>query len=225
MTSLPKLNVPQGTEISPVAILPQDSMPPKRSRTSVRMATQSKTLDGNSRSAALFPWLKPDLPDSRPTPRPDPLRPTREKTFTLSSTDAEFENEQKILRKKREQYHQFHRNWMRPFYGSKVDQEEYRRGIREQLKNQMAEKYDDYQKFQKEKLQETEQAFSYDEDCINKDKRDRRNKGLYLSNFRNENKRIIEQNERLKRENRINTAIHEQELLRYNPVNWSQTLR
>lgn len=225
MTSLPKLKAPQGTEISSVAILPQDSSPPKRSRTSIRMATQSKSLDGNTRSAALFPWLKPDLPDSRPTPRPDPLRPTREKTFTLSSTDAEFENEQKILRKKREQYHQFHRNWMRPFYGSKVDQEEYRRGIREQLKNQMAEKHNDYQKFQKEKVQESEQAFSYDQECVNKDKRDRRNKGLYLSNFRNENKKIIEQHERLRRENRINTAIHEQELLRYNPVNWSQTLR
>lgn len=35
----------------------------------------------------------------------------------------------------------------------------------------------------------------------------------------------IEERENLKRAKRINNAVFEQELLRYNPVNWSQTLR
>ncbi|XP_071817952.1 uncharacterized protein [Apostichopus japonicus] len=225
MTSLPKLKVPQETGISAIPILPQDCSPPRRSKTVIGLKKSSHSLDGNSRSAALFPWLQPDLPDSKPTPRFDPLRPTREKSFTLSSTDVEFENEINMLRKKREQYHQFHRNWMRPFYGSKVDQEEYRKGIRSELKNQMSEKQNNWKTFQKDKVQETVQAYSYDQECINKDRTDRKEKAIYLRKFRDENKKAIEERENLKRAKRINTAVFEQELLRYNPVNWSQTLR
>lgn len=66
----------------------------------------------------------------------------------------------------------------------------FRKGIRSELKNQMSEKQNNWKTFQRDKVQETVQAYSYDQECINKDRTDRKEKAVYLRKFRDENKKV-----------------------------------
>lgn len=63
----------------------------------------------------------------RSFPRLDPLHPPKySRTVGLETTNPHFQNELRSLNMKREQYHKYHRSWMKPFYGSKLEQEDYR---------------------------------------------------------------------------------------------------
>lgn len=114
---------------------------------------------------------------------------------------------------------------MKPIYGSKLEQEEYRKHIRTSLKDQMSDKATVHKTFMVDRVKESETAVAYDRQCLDKDKDSLIKKSLYLHKFRDENKKLMEKREQEMRQNRDHSNKVEQELLRYNPINWSQSLR
>ena len=120
MTTLPRLT----TLETPVNVLPS-SQPP-----SMVHRSNSKTFIGGEAKGLSKSWderLLQSANGERPLPRLNPLRPPRlSRTMTLETTDSHYQNDLRSLLMKREQYHKSHNKWMKPFYGSKVEQEDYR---------------------------------------------------------------------------------------------------
>lgn len=119
MTTLPRLT----TQETPVNV-PQSSQPP-----SMVHRSNSKTFIGEAKGLSKS-WderLLQSANGERPLPRLNPLRPPKlNRTMTLETTDSHYQNDLRSLLMKREQYHKSHNKWMKPFYGSKVEQEDYR---------------------------------------------------------------------------------------------------
>eukprot|EP00057_Strongylocentrotus_purpuratus_P034969 XP_797235.2 PREDICTED: uncharacterized protein LOC592629 [Strongylocentrotus purpuratus] len=162
----------------------------------------------------------------RSFPRLDPLHPPKySRTVGLETTNPHFQNELRSLNMKREQYHKYHRSWMKPFYGSKLEQEDYRKHIRTSLKDQMSEKDSVHKTFMKDRVGESQTAVAYDRKCLDTDREALHNKSLYLHQFRDDNKKLMEKKWHDTRQTRDHSNTVEQELLKYNPINWSQSLR
>ncbi|XP_041459220.1 uncharacterized protein LOC121410905 [Lytechinus variegatus] len=162
----------------------------------------------------------------RSYPRLDPLHPPKfSRTVSLETTNPHFQNELRSLNMKREQYHKYHRSWMKPIYGSKLEQEDHRKHIRSSLKDQMSEKDSRHKTFMKDRFVESQTAVAYDRKCLDADKEALKKKSLYLHQFRDENKKLMEKKWEDTRQTRDHSNVVEQELLKYNPINWSQSLR
>jgi len=219
MTTLPRLT----TQETSVGVLPPSTTPCMVRRSS------SKTFINDGRSGLSKSWderLSHTANGSRPLPKLNPLRPPRlSRTVTLETTDSHYQNELRSLLMKREQYHKSHNRWMKPFYGSKVEQEDYRKNTREVLKSQMSDRENSYRQYLIERMEESDRAISYDRKCLDDDRKAFQKKSAFLRQFRDENKRLMELKEQQQKLNRLHTNQCEGELLRYNPINWSQTLR
>ncbi|XP_033116406.1 uncharacterized protein LOC117116464 [Anneissia japonica] len=222
-TPLPRLT-PKETFIS-------EFHPPQKQRFFRRSQTFVEKQNPLSKSwggmSSLLAHQDVDLsPQAGTLPRINPLRPplTR-RTVTLETTDAHYLNESRTNNMKRSQYYRFHSAWGKPFYGNKSEQEIYRKGIREVLKDQMSGKDQEMKQQLTDKVKESEDAVNYDKKCINEDKEAYQKKITFLMQFRDENKRLIESREEQRRLEARYRNRSEQELLRYNPINWTQTLR
>ena len=130
MTTLPRLT-PAETSITSIlypTISKED--PQRKSYSSIGYRELANTWGG---SATHHPDVKPSphtATGGRSFPRLDPLHPPKYgRTVSLETTIPHYQNELRSLNMKREQYHKFHRAWMKPVYGSKLEQEEYRWGL------------------------------------------------------------------------------------------------
>lgn len=123
------------------------------------------------------------------------------------------------------QYQGYHDQWSRPVYGSPVTQEGYRKQIRETLKFQMAERDKESRQSNRYKIQETNLALHNDNECHLTDKDDKRRKLEYLKQFRDENKRLMELREEQRKIQVVIEHGREREILRYNPINWTCSLK
>ncbi|XP_077985439.1 uncharacterized protein LOC144440066 [Glandiceps talaboti] len=224
MTTLPKI-APRET---PTVV----SAPPLTKKTgSAKGTLPAATITVNGKILPASVWARvshtADVGNLRPHqfPRINPLRPVRERrTVSLETTDAHHVLDQRVLAMKQREHYRFHSSWEKPFYGSPAEKEAYRRDTRSKLKEQMADKLSFAKQILKDKVQESEQAVNYDRKCIEDDRNDIVKKATYLKQFRDENKKLMEWKEHQDHLNRLLQNKYEQELIRYNPINWSHSL-
>ncbi|XP_076439353.1 uncharacterized protein LOC143284467 [Babylonia areolata] len=178
------------------------------------------------------PYPPPDLSstwDHMKIPqRVNPIAPPPPKKRINSSwetVDQHWHNDKRRIIMQQREHTRYHSAWSKAFYGSPADQEAYRRHFRDVLKQQMADQ--DAQKKQtlKDKVKESEAAVQYDNQCRSQDLNNFVSKFNYLKQFRDDNKNFMENQWQQRRQDRQLENRYDREVLRYNPINWSGTLK
>ncbi|CAD5112666.1 DgyrCDS1886 [Dimorphilus gyrociliatus] len=160
-------------------------------------------------------------------PRVNPLRPMPplRRTVALETMIPHYHNEQRAKLMQRREHHRYHNAWGRYYYGSNADKESYRSYVRNVLKQQMADKERNVKEGLNSKIEESENAVKYDRQCLTDDARDAYRKFVYLKGFTAENKKMMEDSWSDRRRIKSLENEHDRELLKYNPINWSCTLK
>ncbi|XP_013871368.1 uncharacterized protein D1044.6 isoform X2 [Austrofundulus limnaeus] len=162
----------------------------------------------------LFPKLNPLHP---------PLGPKR--TVSLETPAVHHHNHQRALIMQRREHHRCHQVWRKPFYGTSIEREEYRKEIREQLKRQMEEKSAELKLQRLSEAKESQYLREVDHLALFRDREKKIQHSKAMTAYRDENKRLMEQSWRDRALTRSQEALKERELLRLNPINWSGTLK
>lgn len=183
-------------------------------------------------------------------PRVNPLRPIPplRRTVALETIIPHYHNEQRAKLMQRREHHRYHNAWGRYYYGSNADKESYRSYVRSVLKQQMADKEKNVKENLSTKIEESENAVKYDKQCLSDDARDAYRKFVYLKTFTKDNKKVsmklkctltvikyskwnvyskqmMEDSWTDKRRVKSLENEHDREILKYNPINWSCTLK
>ncbi|XP_063797018.1 uncharacterized protein LOC134958388 [Pseudophryne corroboree] len=168
-----------------------------------------------SHTASMFP------------PRLNPLHPpgVKRRTVSLETMAAHHHNQQRVMNMQQKEYSRFHQGWRRPFYGTITEREEYRREIRQLLKKQMTEKWATKREGLSSQNKELEILMEADRAAVIQDLEQEKAKSLFLRRYRDENKRLMESKWQENRLTRSMETLKERELLQYNPINWSGTLK
>lgn len=154
-----------------------------------------------------------------------PPPPRKRINWSWETTDQHYENEKRSLLMQKREHTRYHSAWSKAFYGAPAEKEAYRRHFREVLKQQMADKNVMEKMEFKEKVRETEQAISYDRECRMNDAMEYHRKHAYLMQYRDGNKKQMEDRWANTRYNRELENRIDRERLRYNPINWSCSLK
>lgn len=165
----------------------------------------------------------PDIPRGRINPLhpPQPLR----RTVMLETKAPHFQNDIRAQRMKQREHYRYHNAWSKYYYGSAAEQESYRSYTRAVLKKQM-EDADRHAKYDfKEKVQESVEATDRDNQTRIEDAMDFFRKYEYLKTFRDENKRVMESSWTQKRRQKTEENLYDREQMKYNPINWSCSLK
>ncbi|KAK6480824.1 hypothetical protein HHUSO_G18620 [Huso huso] len=159
--------------------------------------------------------------------RVNPLHPPaeRRRTVSLETLAAHHYNQQRVQVMQQKEYCRYHQGWQRPFYGSRADKEEYRQEVRALLKRQIREKWEGQRQALASRMREVEAVREADRLVLNQDLEQNRTRARALTVFRDENKRLMEQSWKERSVSRSLEALRERELLQYNPINWSGTLK
>jgi len=127
--------------------------------------------------------------------------------------------------RKRAVYTRQHETWALPIYGNFSQRENLMQGYRQYLKSQMEEKsWKKRQAFNtslnssRKSWEETQQAIDADNKA---DVVKRQNRRI----FRDENKKMMEEQQALKKFSHVNEKEQERSLIKLDPINWSRTLR
>lgn len=158
--------------------------------------------------------------------RKNPLRPSGiRRTVMLETTDKDHENKQRsqvMQRMTRQRYHTAYEKYP---YGSPAEQEIYRRLFREGLKEQMNERAARHKHEFQSKVSESREAFLKDQEDIKTEMEKFSSHHSFMTTYRDANKQLMEENWQRHRQVQNDTKNYELELLRYNPINWSGTLK
>ncbi|KAM3915206.1 uncharacterized protein RB166_017557 [Leptodactylus fuscus] len=159
--------------------------------------------------------------------RLNPLHPpgVNRRTVSLETMAAHHHNQQRVINMQQKEYSRYHQGWRRPFYGTATEKEEYRREIRQLLKKQMSEKWKTAREATSSQSKEIEALIEADRYTILQDIEKDRTRALFMRRYRDENKRLMESKWQESRLSRSMEMLKERELLRYNPINWSGTLK
>ncbi|KAG7472236.1 hypothetical protein MATL_G00106820 [Megalops atlanticus] len=159
--------------------------------------------------------------------RLDPLHPplVRRRTVSLETPAVHHHNHQRTIVMQQKEYCRFHQAWQRPFYGSRAEKEEYRKEVRELLKRQMAEKWEGRKLQLAKKAKELECLLEAERHALCKEREQNISRAQEMRQYRDENKRLMEQSWRDRAVSRSLEALRDRELLQYNPLNWSCTLK
>lgn len=160
--------------------------------------------------------------------RINPLSPNPPKkriNMAWETTDQHWHNEKRSLLMQQREHQRYHSAWSKPFYGAPAEKEQYRKHFREVLKQQMSD-LDSSKRAEFERCsKESAEAIKFDQECKQKDFEDFVTKHKYLQNFRDGNKQKMEETWTQNRNNKFLEDRIDRERLRYNPINWSCTLK
>ncbi|XP_064633247.1 uncharacterized protein LOC135491366 isoform X2 [Lineus longissimus] len=235
-TSLPKIS-PKGT---PVATPPSPAKsvhsyvctPPVIAAVPTAM-TRPKTLQ-NIHVPSVYEPFPPrlitsiDNVDFRKIPsKVNPLAPAppQRRTAMLETVEPHWENNQRsdlMQKMHRSRYHTAYQKWA---YGSPAEKEIYRRLFREGLKQQMSDRDSKVRQTFDARVRESEEAVQKDRQDIVKDSQDYHNHFNQMKTFRDANKSLMEEQWNWNRRSRYLNWRHEEELLKYNPINWSCSMK
>ncbi|CAH8443066.1 unnamed protein product [Schistosoma turkestanicum] len=161
-----------------------------------------------------------------PPPRINPYYYSKHANNILAeTTDASnyiHERANHMLRNEYDRYHHYYSNY---FYGNLQEKEDYRKYIREGLKQQMMDKI---KRKKEEWLTKSAEGREIENDCQKyfHDKMiSEQQKRAFLLTFRDMNKKIMEENERIRKVEKRNEIEEDREQLKFNPINWRQTLK
>ncbi|KAI1893050.1 hypothetical protein AGOR_G00139890 [Albula goreensis] len=160
-------------------------------------------------------------------PRLDPLHPPhlRRRTVSMETPAVHHLNHQRTLVMQQKEYCRFHQAWQRPFYGSRAEKEEYRKEVREALKRQMREKWEARKQRLANKAKELEYLQETDRQALSREREQISSRAKEMREYRDENKRLMEQCWRDRAVSRSLEMLRDRALLQYNPLNWSCTLK
>ncbi|KAJ8257501.1 hypothetical protein GJAV_G00186280 [Gymnothorax javanicus] len=160
-------------------------------------------------------------------PRLDPLHPPQlcRRTVSLETPAVHHHNHQRAVVMQQKEYNRFHQAWQRPFYGSQAEKEEYRKEVRDVLKRQMREKWEARELQLANQMKELENLQEALHQAKAKEREQLSSRAKEMRQFREENKRLMEQSWRDKAVSRSVEILRDRELLQYNPLNWSCTLK
>ncbi|KAJ8394775.1 hypothetical protein AAFF_G00041300 [Aldrovandia affinis] len=160
-------------------------------------------------------------------PRLDPLHPpiARRRTVSLETPAVHHYNHQRVIVMQQKEYSRFHQAWQRPFYGSRAEKEEYRKEVRELLKRQMGERLEAHKRRLTSKAQELEDLQEADRQSLSREREQIFTRAQEMRQYRDENKRLMEQCWRDRAVSRSLETLRDRQLLQYNPINWSCTLK
>ncbi|XP_069499110.1 uncharacterized protein [Ambystoma mexicanum] len=159
--------------------------------------------------------------------RVNPLHPpgVKRRTVSLETMAAHHQNQQRALVMQQKEYCRYHQDWQRPFYGSVAEKEEYRHELRQLLKRQMNEKWTLQKQVMLSQSKESETAMDADRSVLLQELENERSRALFLNKYRDENKKLMELKWKESRLIKSLEKLKEQEMLQYNPINWSGTLK
>lgn len=154
-----------------------------------------------------------------------PPPPRKRINWSWETVDQHHENEKRRLLMQKREHTRYHSAWSKAFYGSPAEMEAYRRHFREVLKQQMSDQDVSKKHELKQKVKETERAIAYDRECRMNDAHEYFRKHNYLMQFRDGNKNLMENTWDAKKYNKHVEDRIDRERLRYNPINWSCSLK
>lgn len=154
-----------------------------------------------------------------------PNPPKRRINMSWETMDQHWHNDKRRIVMQQREHNRYHSAWSKAFYGSPADQEAYRRHFRQVLKQQMADQDALKRQTLQDKVKESEAAVEYDRQCRAQDMDSFVNKYNYLKKFRDDNKHYMEDQWQQRRAERQLENHVDREVLRYNPINWSGTLK
>ncbi|XP_068107605.1 uncharacterized protein [Hyperolius riggenbachi] len=197
----------------------------------VTWANYSTPIRRRSSVTSLNLPVLPTVPVSHTTSmvlqRLNPLHPpgVKRRTVSLETVGTHQHNHQRVIVMQQKEYNRYHQGWRRPFYGNATEKEEYRREIRQLLKKQMSDKWAVERESLAGQSKELEALKEADRLAVTQDHQQEQAKSLFLRKYRDENKRLMESKWQENRLTRSLELLRERELLQYNPINWSGTLK
>lgn len=208
--------------------------PVRQTASSTPVFIPSATPVRQSRYLVVTPLALPTLSPAawsvtanQSTTRLDPLHPplVRKRTVWLETPAVHHHNQLRTLVMQRKEHFKYHQVWRKPFYGTITEREEYRKDVREELKKQIEEKWASQRMLIASKAAEAEFLQQVDRLALCNEREQRVQHSREMRRYRDENKRLMEQNWRDRALTRSLEALREKELLRHNPINWSGTLK
>jgi len=159
--------------------------------------------------------------------RLNPLRPPppQRRTVVLETEDPNWANEQRRDLMQKRDHHRYHKAWSRYYYGNSTEQELYRKFLRETLKHQMHEHEENRSQHLKNKVKESEMAVRKDRNDVNNDIETAKVKFSEMTQYRDANKEMMDNTIERRRQDRHRTNQFDRDQLRYNPINWSASLK
>ncbi|ESO82552.1 hypothetical protein LOTGIDRAFT_236939 [Lottia gigantea] len=209
---------------------------PKIAQTSTplpRKCSVTEPIRRSQTSVSLYgPYPPPHLSNQwdylQTPPRINPIgpMPPRKRINTSWETiPAHFHNDSRRILMQQREHERYHSAWSKAFYGNPAERESYNKHFREVLKQQMSDQDSWKRQNLINKVQESEQAVEYDRTCLQKDFEDHLTKFNYLKNFRDDNKKLMEKKWEVSKDSQRKSNLYEREIIRYNPINWSCTLK
>ncbi|XP_048462447.1 uncharacterized protein LOC109927078 isoform X2 [Rhincodon typus] len=196
--------------------------------------TASGRISGTPRTFTSTPLLLPKVSQAviplsvnQCGQRINPLHPpgVKRRTVSLETFAAHHHNQQRAVVMQQKEYNRYHQSWQRPFYGSVAEKEEYRREIRQLLKRQMSQQWESQRYALFNRAKEGEAAREAERQATLQDLEKQSARSRFLRAFRDENKKLMEIQWKEKRLAKSLDSLRERELLQYNPINWSCTLK
>jgi len=173
----------------------------------------------------VFPSRLTTAPDNPKRINPLNPPPPQKRTVAWETRDPHWHNEQRAMRMKQREHYRYHHAWSKYYYGSVPEQEQYRAYTRGVLKQQMSDQWKQQRQHQEDKVVESERAVAFDSRCREEDFHKHQQKSAYLKKFTEDNKTLMENSWQKQKEARRLESLYDREQLKYNPINWSSTLK
>jgi len=159
--------------------------------------------------------------------RINPLQPPApyRRTVMWETIPQHYENEKRSNLMQKMHHMRYHTAYQKYPYGSPAEKEIYRRLIREGLKEQMTESDLNQRQALKAKVIESEVAVQTDRKHLQEDAQKHLNHFIWMTEYRDANKTMMENRWKTNVEIKKDNQVQERECLRYNPINWSHTLK
>ncbi|XP_063720859.1 uncharacterized protein LOC134847638 isoform X2 [Symsagittifera roscoffensis] len=179
---------------------------------------------------AVLPRLTPrfqEVEGIRSLNKVDPLHPpwSSRRTVSLETVNAHDALSQRSTAMKQREFHRYHSTYETPVYGSIAAKEQYRREIRDILKDQMASKLEREKTAFSSRLTESKAFIEMDRRTIQDELQSRQKRFDMMKSFRDENKKMAAEITERKKLERCLRQREEKEMLKFNPINWSHSLR
>ncbi|KAM9828962.1 uncharacterized protein ACBT44_002727 [Syngnathus typhle] len=160
-------------------------------------------------------------------PRLNPLRPPAGSTrgVSLETRAVHQHNQHRTSIMQRREYNRYHQVWQKPFYGTSMEKEEYRRDLREHLKRQMEEKRIPLSLRLSGRAKEGEDLREVDRLARSTELQQRLQHRKAMAAYRDDNKKLMEQKWQDSALARSRDILREKYMLRLNPINWTGTLK
>lgn len=203
----------------------------------MRRSASPELLNGMQRSFSSLNQAKiPSVYQVYPAPlhldtnipkRVNVLRPAPHGVYNsfTETWENNWRNMSRSLLMQQREHFRYHDAWKPYFYGSPSEKELHNKLIREGLKEQMSDKWKHQKAIFEARVQESMDAVAHDKHDVEAELDKQRRYREMMKAYCVANKSMMEERERLKHTEKLADVAQESELIRYNPVNWSCSLK